>query len=56
VKTHHRRLKDRKHINVNDPQVLLEQSQYLGKKPHEVVQATVVVGTEMDAVAAYLKV
>lgn len=55
--TLHRRPKDRKHIDVNDPQELLAQSQYLGRKPHEVAYAVSQVGTtEMDAVAAFLRV
>lgn len=52
----HRRPKDRKHIDVNDPQELLAQSHYLGRSPQEVAFAVSKVGPEIDAVAAFLGV
>lgn len=52
----HRRPKDRKHIDVKDPQELLAQSHYLGRSPQEVAYAVSKVGPEMDAVAAFLGV
>ena len=52
--TQQRRLKGWKYIEVNDPQKLQEQSQYLGKKPQEVAYAVSQVGPDVDAVAAFL--
>jgi hypothetical protein len=54
VKTQYLRLKDRKYIDVTNPQTLHEQSLYLGKSPPEVAYAVSQVGPEMDAVAAFL--
>lgn len=53
-KQHSSRPKNRKYIEVNDRQELHKQSQYLGMSPEDVIRATLVVGTDMDAVAAYL--
>ena len=51
-----RKLYDRRKVNINDPGELLAASQHLGVKPNEVAGAASLVGNDLDAIAAYLKV
>lgn len=50
------KLKDPQYVDVKDPQELLLQAQRLGRTPQQVAFAVSQVGSNLDAVAAFLKV